>query len=141
MALALELKILPILVGKVADDDVFNCDELDVHDLGGKVSSEFPSKTIDFVKSGLSRASVANIDGLFSNQDEWRVKAVVERMFQNLYLHWSAEDCIKTCGNRVIAILRNRPNISAQRTAVPVSTTVRRQPHPDPPADDCCCTS
>ena len=141
MALALDRKILPILVGKVADDDVSHCDELDVHDLKGKVSSEFPSKTIDFVKSGLSRVSVAYADGLFSNQDEWRVKAVVERMFQNLYLQWSAEDCIKTCGNRVVEILRNNSNTSALRTAVPVSTTVRRQPEPAPPADDCCCCS
>ena len=104
MALALNRKILPILVGKITGDVMSKSDELKVHELKKGVSTDYPKKTIDFVKNELSKALQRPVDEI-SGEDEWRVVRVVERLFINLYLQWSADECLSTCKERVAEIL------------------------------------
>ena len=144
MALALNRKILPILVGKVAGDVMSKCDELNVNELKNSVSPEYPKKTIAFVKNELSRVLQRPVDDLMSGEDEWTVVKIVERLFMNLYLQWSAEDCIGKCRERVEEILKNPPANEYHGAPKPVLSdppVVRRRPEPTDSDSPCCCAS
>ena len=103
IVLATKPKILPILVGKAADDGS-HWEPLNIEELKKEQPDIYPKETISFVKRWIGEVGLSNLEP-FDDSKMWTVKRIVESIFENLYLEWSNRACIRISRERVLKVV------------------------------------